>query len=140
MNSLHDDPIPPKGTFAVAFLAVTLVRVSLRALGLRSTVKLVRRLAKSAGDSRSSDVGVITEKTDAVSLAAVFFPGRAECLERSLASFLLLRRAGVPVDLRIGVQAYPFVAHAWLELLGKPVGEHPDIVANLVAFPELYGS
>jgi hypothetical protein len=31
--------------------------------------------------------------------------------------------------LRLGVQPYPFSAHAWVELDGEPVGDSPDSIA-----------
>jgi hypothetical protein len=67
-------------------------------------------------------------------MAAAFIPGRALCLEQSLALYVCLRRAGVAVGLRLGVQPYPFAAHAWVEYKGEPVGESWDRVGRFVAF------
>ncbi len=72
-----------------------------------------------------------------VAVAAAFFPGRAVCLEQSLALYLLLRRRGVPAELRLGVQAYPFYAHAWVELDGEPVNEDRETVDKFRALPEV---
>jgi len=56
------------------------------------------------------------------------------CLVQSLAAHALLRRAGCPAELRIGVQAgarnavKPLEAHAWVECEGRiVVGDVPDL-------------
>jgi transglutaminase-like putative cysteine protease len=75
--------------------------------------------------------------TRAVSLAAAFYPRRAQCLEQSLTLYVLLRRRGVPADLKLGVRPRPFYAHAWVEVRGRALGEAADLPMNLVAFPSL---
>jgi hypothetical protein len=65
-------------------------------------------------------------------MAGVFYPGRARCLEQSLALYVLLRRRGVAAALRIGVQPYPFSAHAWVELNGVPLSERPEAIQQFV--------
>jgi hypothetical protein len=55
-----------------------------------------------------------------------FYPTRkapVDCLPRSLALLRLLRTAGWPAEHVIGVAMYPFEAHAWVELDGKPLCE-----------------
>jgi hypothetical protein len=42
-----------------------------------------------------------------------------DCLLRSLALFRFLRNMGFPVEHCIGVQRFPFRAHAWVEYLGQ---------------------
>ncbi len=64
----------------------------------------------------------------AVRRSAHWFPGRAACLENSLAvalAALLTRRF---VDWCIGARLMPYAAHAWIEVEGTPVGEpsEPD--------------
>jgi len=57
-------------------------------------------------------------------------PWHRTCLKRAAVLFHLLRRAGRPVELWIGVQktaASPLEAHAWLVWDGKPYLEsHPE--------------
>jgi hypothetical protein len=71
-----------------------------------------------------------------VAFAAAFFPGRARCLEQSLALYGLLRRADVAVTFRLGVQAYPFAAHAWVEHCGEPVNEKRELLNSYVPLPD----
>jgi hypothetical protein len=53
---------------------------------------------------------------------------RQTCLTRSVARFLLLRRAGYPVELVFGLgpQEGIWAGHCWLELDGKPYLEDTD--------------
>lgn len=65
---------------------------------------------------------------EAAAARHLFF--RANCLERSLALWWMLRRQGVPANLRLGAQKATgaFEAHAWVELngvvLNDPSGTH----------------
>jgi len=117
-------------------LALLAVRASLKARGFGPTVAWARRLGACA-----KGPGLAPEAVERaawhVAVAAAFFPGRAVCLEQSLALFVLLRRRGVPADLRIGVQVYPFYAHAWVELHGEPVNEDRETVEKYRALPEV---
>ena len=94
----------------------------------------MRRLA---GEKQArSDARLVESTLHNILIATAFYPGRSKCLEQSVASFVLLRRRGVPVEIRLGVQPYPFSAHAWLELDGIPVTESPEVVANFALLPE----
>jgi hypothetical protein len=125
---------PSALTCALALVGVTL---ALRVLGLRRSLALVHRGSRSAlvAETPSSEflAGVVRK----VDTAAAFFPGRALCLQQSLALYLCLRRAGVPVELRMGVQPYPFAAHAWVEYREDPVGESYDRVGKFVPFDDI---
>jgi len=72
-----------------------------------------------------------------VERAAAVFPGRARCLEQSITLFTILRHAGIPADLRIGAQALPFTAHAWVELNGQALNADTEELSLLVSFPSL---
>jgi hypothetical protein len=107
-----------------------------RLIGLRRTFGLMRRLMPSLAEPRDADA-IIAETTHNVAVAGAFYPRRALCLEQSLTMFLLLRRRGVPAELRLGVQPRPFRAHAWVEAGGRPIGESASLPLTLVAFPSL---
>lgn len=70
-------------------------------------------------------------------------PWRRTCLRRCAVLYALLRRAGRPVELWIGVRrdapATPVVAHAWLVLNGRPYLEpepdHPGRHTPIAHFP-----
>jgi hypothetical protein len=62
-----------------------------------------------------------------VAIAARRGPYRATCLRESLALWWLLRRRGIPAELRIGVrkEGVALLAHAWVEQGGAPLGMGP---------------
>ncbi len=121
-----------------AFLLITLFDTVLRTRGLQRGLALARRLGGAAPATDWT-----TERTDAVgrrvALAAAFYPRRALCLEQSLALYVMLRTAGAPAVLRIGVRPVPFAAHAWVEIDGQAVNEPQDFITQLVPFPGLGG-
>jgi hypothetical protein len=49
------------------------------------------------------------------------------CVQRSIATALLCRMAGVWPDWCAGVRTSPFRAHAWVEVDGNPIGEPHQI-------------
>lgn len=54
----------------------------------------------------------------------------ARCLGRSLVLWFLLRRRGIDAELVLGAVANgtsEFLAHAWVEVDGKPVNDTPDV-------------
>jgi hypothetical protein len=60
---------------------------------------------------------------NAISQALGFRLSPAMCLRRAAASATLLRLMGVSPSVVIGVQRFPFAAHAWTELDGYVVTE-----------------
>jgi hypothetical protein len=70
-------------------------------------------------------------------------PWRRTCLKRAAVLYYLLRRAGRPVELVIGVHKNgraPLAAHAWLVQGGEPYlephSEHPESHTVIARFPE----
>jgi hypothetical protein len=73
-----------------------------------------------------------------VASACGLFPLRPTCLTRSLALVYLLRRRGLPAELRIGVRktGEAFGAHAWVECQGESFGQR-DGGAEYSAFERI---
>jgi hypothetical protein len=136
VSLVHRGPlrVPSGLSCSLALVGATL---ALRVLGLRRSLALIRRLCRRAQGAESPTPEFLASVVRKVDTAAAFFPGRALCLEQSLALCLCLWRAGVPVELRLGVQPYPFAAHAWVDYLGEPVGESWDRVGKFVPFGDL---
>jgi transglutaminase superfamily protein len=61
----------------------------------------------------------------AVDLASVFYFKEVLCLQRSAAATVLLRKYGIRAELVVGVQHWPFRAHAWVEVDGQVVNDKP---------------
>jgi hypothetical protein len=129
---------PP--TMLVCGLMLLLADVTLRILGLRRSLVLARRFAgRGRGGEPANARTVVAETARRVAIVAAFYPRRALCLEQSIALHFLLRRRRVTADLRVGVQPFPFAAHAWVEHHGRPVNEREDFVTRLATFPTLGG-
>ncbi|HEY1525944.1 MAG TPA: lasso peptide biosynthesis B2 protein [Candidatus Angelobacter sp.] len=72
-----------------------------------------------------SDMG--EQVSEAVNYACVWYPKRTLCLQRSAVATCLLRQYGLPAELVIAAQKFPFKAHAWTELGGKVINERKDV-------------
>jgi hypothetical protein len=61
----------------------------------------------------------------AIDTACIWYWKEVLCLQRSAATACLLKAAGVPAQMIIGVQQVPFRAHAWVEINGRVVNDKP---------------
>jgi hypothetical protein len=96
---------------------------------LQSLHELVRA-ARVRG--RAKNIGpIVRDVCHAIDLACVFYPKRVLCLQRSVATTLLLRSSGVRAEMVIGAQLLPFRSHAWVEVDGIVVNDKPYM-------PEIY--
>jgi hypothetical protein len=116
---------------------LVLARLALIVLGFHRTARLVDRISRA--DKPQADVGPAQVQASAyvVSLAAAFVPARVLCLERSLVLYYKLKGTGAPVALWLGVRAFPFAAHAWVEFQGTPINETPDNLKDFAPILEL---
>jgi hypothetical protein len=118
---------------ATCFAVIALMDVAPRLVGFRRALRLARWLASGNAADCDADAAAVTAHRIAV--AGAFYPRRALCLEQSLALYVLLRRRGIAADLRLGVQARPFYAHAWVEVDGSPINERSELAVRLATFP-----
>jgi hypothetical protein len=119
MRVIHErPPRPPLARHAQALVAVALARLLARQSPQRicAVLRLVRRGAGAA------DSGTTSQARRDVVATSTRCAGRY-CLERSLATVLLVRMRGSFPTWRTGVRTPPFAAHAWVEADGRPVGE-----------------
>jgi len=111
-----------------AYISFFLINVLLRLRGFRSTVRwLTRRFSdvQRRDDARIDDIEKVCE---VVERAGLWYPGRMDCLPRSLVAFALLRAEGFPVDLCLGVTSAPgFGAHVWIECDGWVLNDYPYV-------------
>ena len=97
----------------------------LHAVSLASLTRWIeRRPARPTPDPNADEV-LLAAWVDRL-LTRLPGPWRRSCLKRAFVLYYLLRRAGRPVELRIGVrrdQVGKLAAHAWLARNGLPVLE-----------------
>ncbi len=128
---------PARGLLAArAWLSLLGTSRSIARRGFSDTYRRYARLPRPAADP--DDVEALVSRAEAAfSRAESFFVLRRaprDCLPRSLALFRFLRSAGVPAEHCIGVQRFPFEAHAWVECRGSVVH---DAAAFTGRFTEL---
>jgi len=122
-----------------AFLLVPLTSLALRLLGFK-------RLHAALAHLTPMDETFVTSEPDALAKAraitrivqAAAWHGlfHANCLQRSLALWWLLRRQGIEANLQFGVRklARKFEAHAWVEHEGVVLNDSGDVGERFVAF------
>jgi hypothetical protein len=90
--------------------------------------QLVRNVPVDAAQSTHGTDSVRDEDLcAAVDYACVLYFKRVQCLQRSCATTLLLRRYGRSAELVIGAQLIPFKSHAWVEINGVVVNDKPYV-------------
>lgn len=110
-----------------AALLLPATGASLRVGGLRRTWRWLNRPAAAPADAPAD---LIDPVADAVAAVAYRFPlYHPSCLTRALVLRHLLRRRGIPAELRLGVSTTggQFTAHAWVEHDGQVLNDSPAI-------------
>jgi hypothetical protein len=117
--------------FLAATLLLPAVALALRLVGLRRCQAVLTRLAPKGRSA--APPGRAAAAARMVLAASRHAPCRADCLRRALVLWWLLRRAGLPGELRLGVRKRDgqLEAHAWVEHGGRPLedcaDEHPFV-------------
>jgi len=109
--------------------------------GLLKTCGMQRALAALRWVSRDRpsmvNLAVAMRGARAVRVAAALYPGRAECLERSMTLCFVLRRRGIQAKLRLGVDPYLFDGHAWVEHDGHLLDETTETLKPFVHLTDI---
>jgi hypothetical protein len=113
------------------------IKLCLATLGFRRTYLVIDKIVRRTPRCSNPDTDVINTIARHVITAAALQPGRAQCLEQSLALYYCLRRAGIAAEFRMGAKLNPFSGHAWVEYDGAPILEDPEHFAGFVPFPTL---
>lgn len=117
-------------------IEITRIKRRLRGRGLDATLRWVRRRVDGIACTDDAAVDAIRTVEHRVAMAGALYPARALCLEQSLALYCLLRRQGVAVRYRTGVQPFPFIAHAWVEYRGEVINDVAEHVKWFAPLPE----
>lgn len=116
-------PGPDRRLLLRAWTALLLVDWGLRTAGYARLRRLLERGWPEPGAAR----GLPEPAARAVDRAARHHLYPMRCLQRSLALEHLLRRDGHPAEIRFGVRRTAdsggLLAHAWVEIAGRPLGE-----------------
>lgn len=111
--------IPDRLAGLVGFTtAIVLLRLPFHRL--TRIVALVKSRCRRLATPTEAETAVTAART-----AGRWFPGRAACLENSLAAVLTAAVRGRSVDWCIGARLAPYAAHAWIQAGDTHAGE-PD--------------
>ncbi|OLP15691.1 hypothetical protein BST81_25005 [Leptolyngbya sp. 'hensonii'] len=112
-------------TFLATLFLLPGMALALQILGFRRVWDYLNRGPAPA----PADPTHLHARLQMIHLATRYCPFRANCLQRSLVLWWLLRQAGVSTALRIGVRktAADLSAHAWVEYEGQVLNDQADI-------------
>jgi hypothetical protein len=115
---------------------------ALRCLGVRRTYRLLSGTVASAGVESTVSLAVQASAMrlgQLLDIASRHGPYRATCLRQSLALWWLLRRRGLPAELRIGVAKVDaqMQAHAWVELAGRVINDRATVADDYAVYEDL---
>ncbi|HEY8985466.1 MAG TPA: lasso peptide biosynthesis B2 protein [Streptomyces sp.] len=112
---------------AAGHLALAGALLVLRCLPVRFAITAARAATRLPGRTASAEDA--ERALAAVRRAARWWPGRAACLEESLAAHLTAALTGRRVRWVVGARFDPHGAHAWIEAAGHIIGQdEPDRV------------
>lgn len=117
-------------------IMIAALKLSLKVRGYKRTIEWMRRRVERVPVRTDVPPTVVKAAEWWVAMAAAFYPGRAQCLERSLVLYYILRRQGVPVKYCHGVQPWPLISHAWVEYRGEVVNDVPERVNEFSRLPD----
>jgi hypothetical protein len=112
---------------------IQLVDRALRAWGYRTTVDRMARLSPSPGPLPAHAAPAAAERAwrlvQPVNVAAKRRGEEAFCLRRSVAGWWILRWAGIPAEICVGVrrEGDKLEAHAWLEHGALVINDYEDV-------------
>lgn len=117
-------------------IMIAVLKLSLKVRGYRRTIEWIRRRVEHVPVRMDVPPTVVKAAEWWVAMAAAFYPGRAQCLERSLVLYYVLRRQGVPVKYCHGVQPWPLMSHAWVEYGSEVINDVPEHVKEFSRLPD----
>ena len=119
--------------FSVFQALVTLIYIHfcIKFKGLYSTIQLIKKSRKIGSNYIIPQGEELVCLANTVSKACFIYPKRTKCLEWAMTFILLALKRNWKCNLEIGVQNYPFFAHAWVECDGKVVMDSGDLRSGL---------
>jgi hypothetical protein len=120
-------------SFKVVKALATLIKVNfyIRYRGLYSMIQLIKKSRKSEANYIVPQEEDLRALANIVNKACLMYPTRTKCLEWAMTFVLLALKQKWKCNLEIGVQNYPFMAHAWVECDGKVVMDSQDLREGL---------
>jgi len=128
---LNEEKIPLNLTITNALRCLIKVNFYIKFLGFYQAIRLIQKARKKhvhyiiPSDEDLRRLAYIVNKT------CLIYPCRTKCLEWAMTYVLLALQKSWKCNLEVGVQNYPFMAHAWVECNEKVVMDSPEIRERL---------
>ncbi|MDQ4102644.1 MAG: lasso peptide biosynthesis B2 protein, partial [Actinomycetota bacterium] len=117
-----------------ALVLIPVVVVGLRIVGYAQVVTALDRTSRRHRPSTSTaPVNDARAVAAMVSIASRLGVVPSKCLDRSLVTWWMLRRRGIPAVVRLGASSDPaqrMMFHAWVECKGEVVNDALDVLAR----------
>ena len=118
-------------------LMIFVVRVMLKTVGFAETSNWVRNRVDGLAVRKDVPLDEAKATEQVVAMAGALYPGRAKCLEQSLTLYWILRSRGIDVRFRMGVQPFPFLAHAWVDHRDQPLNDVAEHITWFTPLPDM---
>ena len=113
-----------------ALILLSQVNFYMKVRGFYATIQLIKKSCVSKDYSIPQEEE-LRNLANVVNKACLIYPTRTKCLEWAITYVLLALKKRWRCNLEIGVQNYPFSAHAWVECNGKVVMDSQDLRKGL---------
>jgi hypothetical protein len=107
------------------------VNFTIKVRGFYPAIQLIKKSCKSQSNYIIPPMEDLRKLANIVNKACLIYPTRTKCLEWAITFVLLALKRKWKCNLEIGVQNYPFMAHAWVECDGKVVMDDQDLREGL---------
>jgi len=114
-----------------AFLTLVKVNFFIKFRGFYAAIQLIKRSKKNKENYKIPPQEELCQLANIVNKACLLYPTRTKCLEWAMTFVLLAIKRHWKCNLEIGIQNYPFMAHAWVECDGKVVMDEDSLRAGL---------
>ncbi len=111
----------------------TLLQVNfyIKMRGFYPAIQLIKKSRESQSNYIIPPMEDLRKLANIVNKACLIYPTRTKCLEWAMTFVLLALKRKWKCNLEIGVQNYPFLAHAWVECNDKVVMDSQDLREGL---------
>ncbi|MBM3633570.1 MAG: lasso peptide biosynthesis B2 protein [Alphaproteobacteria bacterium] len=103
------------------------IHMHMKIKGFYATIKLLKKFHKLQVNYIIPQREELDNLANIVNDACMIYPTRTKCLEWAMTFVLMALKRNWKCNLEIGLQNYPFMAHAWVECDGKVVRDSPNL-------------
>ncbi len=128
---LNEEKLPLSFSVLNALRHLIKVNFYIKFLGFYQTILLIKKASKKKSDYFIPSEADLKHLANIVNKACLIYPSRTKCLEWAITYVLMALQKRWKCNLEIGVQNYPFMAHAWVECDAKVVMDSQEIREGL---------